>query len=530
MRNYLAKPFVWGTVLFLVIVLVQLTLSFDKNGGRLIYPIDDTYIHIAIARNFVEFGQWGISKYEFSSTSSSLLFGLVLAFFFKLFGAVEIIPLLLNILFSIGLIYTAERYLSSQKIDKYIIIITSICLVVFTPLTSMAVSGMEHTLHIVLTICFVFEGSRILSKENITFKDIVLVSILGVLIAMVRYEGLFLIATFSTIFFLRGYYIKSIVFCLIAISPVIIFGLISIEQGAYFLPNTIIAKSNAGELSDNKLWDFIYKTGDKFLYHISRLYLTVPIVLLSFILYYERKQKWSLIYYTALMTLAAILLHSAFASVGRFFRYEAYLMALSVFSIALWVGLHKENIAAYFKNYPYRTVLIVLLLMAPAVKRSYRSIGRTVQATHNIHDQQIQMAQFLNQNYSEATVMANDIGAIAFFNPDLKVIDMVGLGTLQTLDLIRKSNSDQEMRHGYQKIAKENHASLALIYDHWFEGQIPEQWKKTFTWTITNNVICGGTTVSFYATDPKEVDELMKSNNNYSLPDDVEVKKLDLSN
>lgn len=525
MRNYLAKPFIWGTVLFLTIVLIQVILSILRNDGLFIYPIDDTYIHMAIARNFVEFGQWGISKYEFSSTSSSLLFGIVLAFLFKILGTLEIIPLILNLLFTIGLIYMVDQYLKGQKLDNSLITITLIALVIFTPFTSMAISGMEHSLHIALSICFVFEGAKILSNEKTKLKNLVLISILGMLLSLVRYEGLFLIATFSIIFFFRGFYFRSIVFCLIAISPIIIFGIISLEQGAYFLPNTIIAKSNAGELSDNRLWDFIYKTGDKFLYHVSRLYLTVPIVVLSFILYYERRQKWSLIYYTVLMTLVTILFHSAFASVGRFFRYEAYLIALSIFSISIWLGLRKENLNPYIKNYSYRAVFIVILLIAPAIKRSYRSINRTVQATHNIYDQQIQMALFLNQNYSKETVMANDIGAIAFFNPHLRVIDMVGLGTLQTLDLKRKSSNNQELKRGYQKIAEENQASLALIYDHWFEGQIPDQWSKTFTWTITDNVICGGPTVSFYAINPVEAEQLIINNNHFNLPEDVEVRE-----
>ena len=36
-----------------------------------IYPLDDTYIHMAIAKNFADFNCWGIDKYKFSSTTSS---------------------------------------------------------------------------------------------------------------------------------------------------------------------------------------------------------------------------------------------------------------------------------------------------------------------------------------------------------------------------------------------------------------------------------------------------------------------------
>jgi len=63
------------------------------------------------------------------------------------------------------------------------------------------------------------------------------------------------------------------------------------------------------------------------------------------------------------------------------------------------------------------------------------------------------------------------------------------------------------------------------VYDHWFDvyGGIPSQWIKVGQWKISNNVVCGGDTVSFYAVDPNEQNRLCDSLRHFSqnLPQNV---------
>ena len=60
---------------------IQVVVDF---AGRYIYPLDDAYIHLSMARNFAEFQTWGITQYEFSSTTSSPLFTFLLALIIKI--------------------------------------------------------------------------------------------------------------------------------------------------------------------------------------------------------------------------------------------------------------------------------------------------------------------------------------------------------------------------------------------------------------------------------------------------------------
>jgi len=47
--------------------------SIKANDGKLIYALDDPYIHMAIARNFTQYGVWGIDRERFTSSTSSIL-------------------------------------------------------------------------------------------------------------------------------------------------------------------------------------------------------------------------------------------------------------------------------------------------------------------------------------------------------------------------------------------------------------------------------------------------------------------------
>ncbi|HEY5118629.1 MAG TPA: hypothetical protein VII90_04170, partial [Anaerolineales bacterium] len=68
-------------------------LILRETGGRFIYNLDDAYIHMAIAKHIVQNGVWGVTPYEFSSSSSSILWPVLLAGVFKIFGVREILPL-----------------------------------------------------------------------------------------------------------------------------------------------------------------------------------------------------------------------------------------------------------------------------------------------------------------------------------------------------------------------------------------------------------------------------------------------------
>ena len=66
----------WGALWAIIIAFY--TMSVRENDGHFIYQNDDIYIHMAIAKNVANHGVWGVTQHEFTSSSSSILYTLIL--------------------------------------------------------------------------------------------------------------------------------------------------------------------------------------------------------------------------------------------------------------------------------------------------------------------------------------------------------------------------------------------------------------------------------------------------------------------
>ena len=68
-----------ATLALLLAVLAALGLAMRRaTGGALVYPLDDTYIQMAIAKTLTAHGAWGVTRFEFSGAGSSLLWPLII--------------------------------------------------------------------------------------------------------------------------------------------------------------------------------------------------------------------------------------------------------------------------------------------------------------------------------------------------------------------------------------------------------------------------------------------------------------------
>ncbi|HVS96521.1 MAG TPA: hypothetical protein VHE54_08535, partial [Puia sp.] len=65
-----------ATVLILALIAVVVPVAaieinvLRHTGGTFMYPLDDTFIHMALARNLSFHGNWGMNPYAFASASS----------------------------------------------------------------------------------------------------------------------------------------------------------------------------------------------------------------------------------------------------------------------------------------------------------------------------------------------------------------------------------------------------------------------------------------------------------------------------
>ena len=141
--------------MFLALLAYVVSAGMKACGGHLVYPMDDTYIHMAMAKNFGLHGVWGVTRYAFSSSTSSPLYTLLLAMVYGISGVHEWTPLILNAVAGLGVLWVADKTLRTAGLRPVARFLGEALLVVAVPLPILAFGGMEHVVHLALTLLFV---------------------------------------------------------------------------------------------------------------------------------------------------------------------------------------------------------------------------------------------------------------------------------------------------------------------------------------------------------------------------------------
>jgi hypothetical protein len=118
----------------------------------------------------------------------------------------------------------------------------------------------------------------------------------------------------------------------------------------------------------------------------------------------------------------------------------------------------------------------------------------------NIYEQQYQMGLFLHGLPAGSTVMANDIGAIAYL-ADVRLVDLYGLATQETARARREGRVDRAL---LARLAAPAPPAAVVVYRSWFADAIPADWIQVGTWKVPEEVVVADRTVTFYATRPAD--------------------------
>ncbi len=518
--------------------------SAKRNEGDFIYAIDDVYVHMAIAKNVAQHGVWGITKYEFSSTSSSLLWTLLLSGIYAIWGVNDISPFIMNIFFATLVVFVLYFIVNRHRPSfsrPYVFLILSVTVFV-TPLPALVFTGLEQPLHVLIAIVVVYLAAKVLSGEeprspageetSSPSGNRTWLLVLAPLSVLIRYESLFLLLVVCILLMIRRRWLYSLLLGAAAIIPVAVYGMISLAHGWSWVPNTLLLKGHVPDLASMRgIIAFLGFTSYEQLFEAPHM---LFLVIAALIIYASRlKQQgstWDSRQVIIIIFVATTLLHLQFARIGWFYRYEAYLVAPGMLIIgtgvrANWLEgfqlrLEKGTLPRYVRAARYVPMaLLILIVSGPFVIRASTSLVRIPQCTVNNRHQQHQMGLFLKEFYQGQAVAVNDIGAVNYL-ADIRCLDMVGLGSRQVAKAKRGG------RFGKQEIDELTSSldvKVAIVFDEWFEGRIPSRWSLVGRWRILNNAICASDTVSFYAVDPAETEQLTRNLQSFSsrLPEDV---------
>jgi hypothetical protein len=468
--------------------------------GTFTFPLDDTYITMALAKNFAFHGVWGLGKSGFQSASSCPGYLLLLAAVYRVLGPSTWAPLALSVLFGFCAIVTAKRLLSSDPLPTQLIALAAI--VCFVPLPVMGILGMEHTLHICLVFLFLDLFSRAYQKGQIPLWS---AAPLAFAMTAVRYESLFVVFPACVLLAARKELRAALALGFTAIGPVIIMGAISAAHGTYWLPASIALKGASVKTPAHSPVDFLrhfLTMSGRAPYMAGLLFATVAFLAVPEV--WRDLRRRSLLVIVA----GAIVLHLCLADVGWVYRYEAYLVGAAIAAIA------NASSVLSFRRLGHRWAMAVLV---PVIAWSgWFLYARTAEALWTvplrsiaIYCQQIQMARFLARFEPGTVVAANDIGAISYFS-DIDCVDLIGIANPDVFRLRRQGAYDTQ---ALADLAAERHVRVAVVYDSWFSKHpivpmggppIPASWIRVQRWATPNGIFLGDGIVSFYAMNPAD--------------------------
>ena len=490
------------------------------TGGRLVYALDDAYIHMAVARSLAREGVWGVTPYAFTSSTSSLAWPLLLALADLAVGVREATPLVLNLVFAAVCIILADRLLRGAPLGLRAVAL--IAFVFFTPLPTLVLSGMEHTLHIA-AVFWLLDRVRAAEEDGIeSRRTLISLGAAAALATAARYESLFLIAPAAVLLWLDRRRRAAVVAVVAAVVPLGVYGAVSVAHGWPPLPNSLLLKRATFEGSGAAaMFDRLGGHALRTLGEAPHLFvLLAAVILLS-----ARRpasaavRRWDVLFVTG------TLLHLQLAALGWLFRYEAYLVAIGVVLVARHLADAPAKITAFGTAARAALTVAVLLAAIPLITRGAQAAAQTPRAVKNIYEQQYQMGLFLRGLPAGSTVMANDIGAIAYL-ADVRLIDLYGLATQETARARREGRVDRAL---LAHLAAPAPPAAVVVYRSWFADAIPPEWIQVGTWRVPEEVVVADRTVTFYATRPAEAALLARALDAFQarLPPTVTVRLAD---
>ncbi len=522
-------PIIVAIIVLWAAILILFKESTVLNQGIFVYVLDDPYIHMVMAKNLILHGVWGVDEYGFTSSSSSPLWVILLSSAYFIFGVNTFIPFILNTIFATIFILIAYSIFKYYKLNPAYNLIFLLFLIFFTPIPALIFTGMEHILQIVLIVSFIFIAVQVISEDKPSSLKYYILLILSALVVAVRYEDAIVVSIVAVLFLTQKKFWNSISILCASIVPAIAYGIFSTENGWFFLPNSLITKTIFVEAKTQLLsLNGIFLLWNNFL-NILNPYLSIPLILASGILIFRFKEKktfWNAPNLIITIFLCTTVLHMFIARIGWFYRYEAYIIVLGIMAIAIGISEYLPVFKPNSKlNYKHLSIIfLIFILVVPLSARGYDSFNDTPTATHNVYDQQYQMGLFIQKYYQGDAISLNDVGAVNYL-ANIRSVDLLGLSSLNVSKAILKNNYTPE---DLDNITHQNHVKVIIVYEDLYKkyltGGIPSDWIKVGQWKITNRITCFMDTVSFYAIDPQDAENLTRNLKEFSsqLPPDVQ--------
>lgn len=499
-----AIPFGVAAGLFVLILLLLIRHGLHQDAGIFVYPLDDAYIHMALARNLAFHHVWGITPYAFAGASSSPAWTLLLGAITDVAGVHLLTPLIVNTIAALALLLLVSSLLAHVlPLSGAAYRTLALCMMVLiVPLPGLTLIAMEHVLHSLTVVAMVWLAAVIVSNDDSLHRSTYPAFLLLVASACgaLRYDSCFVIVAVAALLVGRRRVVLAIaVSGVSAIGPVL-YSFYSYRHSGIFLPFSVVMKSASPNSRSSLLTS-----------EVSPLILLMVIVLLLCLASRvrlpssSRPAVWSFGFNFMIISIAATVLHAAFGPASWLMRYEAYLFALDLTALTVMIGEYKLFSFRGLARDHQLVLLALLVALLPIglgiVHRAHHGWSDIGASIHDRYVEHLPQALFVEQFMPHAVVLANDIGFLAYYADEVKILDPLGLGSVEPVLLA----------HEHREISPEyvanwtaaQHAELAILHTDFpgMDAMIPAGWILVESWCFPHNTVFMNHVQSFYAPD-----------------------------
>ncbi len=497
------RRFVVASVLGALAFLLFLEITAWRVAGVFEYPLDDVYIHLAMAEGLWA-GSYGVNPGEISSAASSVLYPVLLAPVISP-EFQRLLPLFWNVA---GLVLSAwlwAEVLLAAGYGRAGLRRVGLVLAALGPIAlqmpAVAFLGMEHALHTAASLAILLGVIRHLKGQparGLLFAGILFAPLL-------RYEGLGLVIAAAGVLLVTGQRRAALSAVALGVVPLALFSAFLMKNGLDPLPNSVLAKQVGATDTDlgsvaQRLAAFRRNIGQ------GGGALVLGFVLGSWALYgLDARLRAGPMRWLAVFVIVAGLGHLAFGQIGWLNRYEHYILVITAggFLVLLANSALAENWRAGVLLGAAFSLVAPGVVYLREVTFGYRYNPRA------IHLQQGQMARFA-QDYWNAPVAVNDLGRVSWNNPN-HVLDLWGLASPEALRLRLASQAGRGAPGGWaDELTRKHGVRLVMAYEHWLGDAVGKDWVVLGDfWLDDRRGFLGSDRVRFYATDPDAVAQIM---------------------
>jgi hypothetical protein len=526
-RAFLISPKLTVTASLLALFVLAVVAIVIADDGHFFYTLDAPYTHLALAEQ-IRHGTYGLNAGEPAAPSSTILFPLLLV---PLLGLGQYGPALLCLAATLGsglatcaLAETCGIRLA--RIHPLQLAAITVSLAIALNIIGVALTGLEHALHTMLTILSLLGLVRFMQRGRSDWWWLLTI----VLLPLVRFESMSAVLTdaFVLAVFNRRAYATLVLAA--GFSLIFAFALFLHAQGLPYLPTSVtarsaVASSGLGMQAHHGVLTVLHSIAASLKRNLLSFGATQILLLMvfagwrlgPFLSETHRRLRHPHTRTPAtpgaarfvtpasagffILIAAAQLLAGSLQSAGR---YEVYLFSLGACSLMV---CYRDRVAAFVDTMRTGSCIgVCLTAFALFAGYAIRTID-DVSASQTLYLGSFQIRRFITDDYRHPFAITRP-GLVKFHDP-YAMLDLSGLASAQVQKAI---TSHQPADTGWMdRLVHQHGIGLAILYTD-TKTTPPANWTPLAELRTTNPALgIDGSIATFYAVTPADAPDILKS-------------------